>query len=66
MFDAYISTVMLSCGIEIKEFNDDYDEITMQLKMWSAIGLEKMRFMLDVKTFGVVMPLLRIIVIKHE
>jgi hypothetical protein len=66
MSDAYTSTVVLGCGIEIKESGGDYNEATMQLGVWSAAGLEKMRSMLDVKTSGAVMPLLGITAIGHE
>lgn len=43
MTDAYTSTVPLVCGIEVKEPGGDYNEAIMQLGIWSAAGLEKVR-----------------------
>jgi hypothetical protein len=43
MQDAYTSTVPLVCGIEVKEVGGDYNEAVMQLAIWSAAGLEKLK-----------------------
>jgi hypothetical protein len=43
MTDAYTSTVPLVSGIEVKESGGDYNEAVMQLGIWSAAGLEKVR-----------------------
>ncbi|MCJ1476734.1 hypothetical protein MMC13_005403 [Lambiella insularis] len=66
MSDAYTSTVVLGCGLEVKESGGDYNEATMQLGVWSAAGLEKMQSMLDMTSSGVIMPLLGITAIGHE
>ena len=42
MSDAYTSTLILGCGIEVKESGGDYNEALLQLSVWSAAGLEKM------------------------
>jgi hypothetical protein len=66
MSDAYTSTIVLGCGVEIKESGGDYNEATMQLGVWAAAGLKKMESMLDVETSEAVMPLLGITAIGHE
>jgi hypothetical protein len=48
MTDAYTSTVVLACGIEVKETGGDYNEAVMQLGVWCAAGLEKIRSMIKV------------------
>ena len=42
MLDAS-TLVVLACGIEVKEPGRDYDEGIMQLGIWCAAGLAKMR-----------------------
>lgn len=64
--DAYTSSVMLGCGIEVKESGGDYDEAVVQLGIWCSSGLEKMRSMntrVMLKTFK---PLLGWTVIGRE
>lgn len=67
MTDAYTSTVALACGIEVKETGGDYNEAVMQLGVWCAAGLEKIRSM---RRAGVeqtlLQPLLGWTVIGHE
>ncbi|KAG9240848.1 hypothetical protein BJ878DRAFT_263777 [Calycina marina] len=43
MTDAYTSTVPLVCCLEVKERGGDYNEAIMQLGIWSAAGLERLR-----------------------
>jgi hypothetical protein len=43
MTDAYTSTVPLVCGIEVKERGGDYNEAIVQLAIWCAAGLERLR-----------------------
>lgn len=42
-----VSTVVLACGIEVKEAGGDYNEAVMQLGVWCAAGLEKIRSMIS-------------------
>jgi hypothetical protein len=42
MSDAYTSTHVFGCSIEIKDSGGDYNEAIMQLEIWFAAGLEKM------------------------
>lgn len=41
MSDAYTSSVVLGCGIEIKESGGDYNEAVVQLGIWCSAGLQK-------------------------
>ncbi|KAK5018655.1 hypothetical protein BJ546DRAFT_1080218 [Cryomyces antarcticus] len=43
MMDAYTSTVPLVCGIEVKEAGGDNNEALLQLGIWTAAGLEKLK-----------------------
>lgn len=42
MTDAYTSTVPLACYLEVKE-QGDYNEAILQLGIWCAVGLERLR-----------------------
>ena len=59
MFDAYTSSVVLGCGLEIKESGGDYNEAIVQLGIWYSAGPEKTRGM-------IITPLLGWTVIGHE
>ncbi|PBP16596.1 hypothetical protein BUE80_DR012672 [Diplocarpon rosae] len=43
MTDAYTSTVPLACCLEVKEGGGDYNEAILQLGIWCAAGLERLR-----------------------
>jgi hypothetical protein len=43
MTDAYTSTVPLVCCLEVKERGGDYNEAIIQLGIWCAAGLERLR-----------------------
>ncbi|KAH9205760.1 hypothetical protein DL95DRAFT_417143 [Leptodontidium sp. 2 PMI_412] len=43
MTDAYTSTVPLACCLEVKEQGGDYNESILQLGIWCAAGLERLR-----------------------
>ncbi|KAH6714655.1 hypothetical protein BKA61DRAFT_361753 [Leptodontidium sp. MPI-SDFR-AT-0119] len=43
MTDAYTSTVPLACCLEVKEQGGDYNEAILQLGIWCAAGLERLR-----------------------
>ena len=43
MTDAYTSMVPLVCCLEVKERGGDYNEAIIQLGIWSAAGLERLR-----------------------
>jgi hypothetical protein len=43
MTDAYTSTVPLVCCLEVKERGGDYNEAIIQLGVWCAAGLERLR-----------------------
>ena len=43
MTDAYTSTVPLVCWLEVKERGGDYNEAIIQLGIWCAAGLERLR-----------------------
>jgi len=43
MTDAYTSTVPLACCLEVKERGGDYNEAIIQLGIWCAAGLERLR-----------------------
>ncbi|KAH9206340.1 hypothetical protein DL95DRAFT_73787 [Leptodontidium sp. 2 PMI_412] len=43
MTDAYTSTVPLACCLEVKERGGDYNEAILQLGIWCAAGLERLR-----------------------
>ncbi|KAK5215850.1 hypothetical protein LTR96_011324 [Exophiala xenobiotica] len=45
MSDAYTSSVVLGCGVEIKESGGDYNEAVVQLGIWCSAGLQKRREM---------------------
>jgi hypothetical protein len=66
MSDVYTSTIILGCGVKIKESSGDYNEATMQLGVWATAGLKKIESMLNVETSKAVMPLLGITAIGHE
>ena len=66
MSDAYTGTLVLACGIEIKESGGDYNEALLQLGVWSAAGLEKLYSLLDEESHPSALPLLGITVIGHE
>ena len=66
MADADTSTLVLACGVEIKESGGDYNEALLQLGVWSAAGLEKLYSLLDNKSQPSALPLLGITVIGHE
>lgn len=66
MSDAYTSTVVLGCGLEVKGSGGDYDEAVMQLGVWCSAGLEKMCSLWDAKSGKAMKPLIGITVIGHE
>lgn len=43
MTDAYTSMVPLACCLEVKERGGDYNEAVIQLGIWCAAGLERLR-----------------------
>lgn len=43
MTDAYTSTVPLACCLEVKERGGDSNEAIIQLGIWCAEGLERLR-----------------------
>lgn len=43
MTDAYTSTVPMVCCLEVKERGGDYNEAIIQLGIWCAAGLERLR-----------------------
>lgn len=43
MTDAYMSTVPLVCGLEVKERGGNFNEAIIQLAIWSAAGLERLK-----------------------
>ena len=43
MTDAYTSMVPMACCVEVKEKGGDYNEAIVQLGIWSAAGLERVR-----------------------
>jgi len=43
MTDAYTSTVPLACCLEVKERGGDHNEAVLQLGIWGAAGLERLR-----------------------
>ena len=49
MADAYTSTLTLACGFEVKESGGDYNEAVMQLWVWSAAALEKLRILVSLE-----------------
>ena len=66
MSDAYTSTLILGCGIEVKASDGDCDEASMQLGVWCAAGLEKLRRLYPVKDDHDLRPLIGITVIGHD
>jgi hypothetical protein len=66
MADAYTSTLVLGCGIEVKESGGDYNEAIMQLGVWSAAALEKLRTLTDPNSTQSLQPYLGFTVIGHE
>jgi hypothetical protein len=66
MTDAYTSTVVLGCGIEVKGSGGDYNEATIQLGIWCSAGLEKLQSMITTDTAETQKPLLGWTVIGHE
>ena len=66
MADAYTSSLVLGGGIEVKEPGGDYNEAIMQLGVWSAAALERLRS-LTVQSAGVTLkPYIGFTVIGHE
>ena len=67
MSDAYTSSIVLACGIEVKEPGGDYNEAIMQLGIWCAAGLAKMKSMVRADAeHEPLQPLLGWTVIGHE
>jgi hypothetical protein len=66
MQDAYTSTVPLVCGFEVKETGGNYNEAVMQLGIWSAAGLEKIRQLKLGRSTAHLQPFIGWTVIGHE
>jgi hypothetical protein len=66
MSDAYTSTLILACGIEVKEAGGDYNEALVQLGVWSAAALEKTRSLMKLDQSSDLKPYIGITVIGHE
>jgi hypothetical protein len=66
MSDAYTSTVVLGCGMEVKESGGDYNEAVMQLGIWCSAGLEKMWSLCKEDSGKTMKPLIGITAIGHE
>lgn len=66
MTDAYTSTLVLGCGIEVKESGGDYNEAIMQVGVWSAAALEKWRTFTDPSSAPNLQPDLGFTVFGHE
>lgn len=66
MQDAYTSTVPLVCGMEVKEAGGDYNEAVMQLAIWSAAGLAKLKTQVPDPHHTEMPPSLGWTVIGHE
>jgi hypothetical protein len=66
MSDAYTSTVVLGCGLEVKELGGDYNEAVMQLGIWCSAGLEKMWSLCNGDSSKTIKPLIGITAIGQE
>ncbi len=66
MTDAYTSTVPLVCGIEVKEGGGDYNEAIMQLAIWCAAGLEKVKRLNPSVEYEQLQPFIGWTIIGHE
>lgn len=66
MSDAYTSLLVLPCGIEIKEMGGDMNEALLQLAVWTAAGLEKLKSLVNADEVVEMLPLLGITVTGHE
>jgi hypothetical protein len=66
MSDAYTSSVVLGCGVEIKASGGDYDEAVVQLGIWCSAGLQKKRELSTTDVSPSQKPLLGWTVIGHE
>ena len=60
MSNAYTSTVVLGCGMEVKESGGDYNEAVMKLGIWCSAGLEKMWPLCNEDSDKTMKPLIRI------
>jgi len=69
MQDAYISTIPLVCGIEVKQAGGDSNEGLTQLAIWSTAGLEKTEHLrrrrTSQKSPGIPLPVVGIVVVGH-
>lgn len=66
MSDAYTSLLVLPCGMEVKETGGDMNEALVQLAVWTAAGLEKLRSLIKPDEVTELLPLLGITVVGHE
>ncbi|KIV89067.1 hypothetical protein PV10_08678 [Exophiala mesophila] len=64
--DAYTGTLVVGCGINVKEPGGDYDEAIMQLGVWSAAALELLLVLASSEARKKLYPYLGITVIGHE
>lgn len=64
--DAYTSTVVLKCGMEVKESGGDYNEAVMKLGIWCSAGLEKMWSLCNEDSGKTMKPLIRITAVGSE
>ena len=66
MSDAYTSSVVLGCGVEIKESGGDYNEAVLQLGIWCSAGLQKRGELSTIDISPSQKPLLGWTIIGHE
>lgn len=66
MSDAYTSTVVLGCGVEIKESGGDYNEAVLQLGIWCSAGLQKRGDLSTIDISPSQKPMLGWTIIGHE
>ena len=64
--DAYTGTLIVGCGINVREPGGDYDEAIMQLGVWSAAALELLQVLVSSEAKQKLYPYLGITVIGHE
>jgi len=66
MSDAYTRFLVLPYGMEIKERGGDTNEAVLQLVVWIAANLEKLRSLVNADEVAEMLPLLSITVTGHE